>query len=94
MKASAIYVTTARGAVTDEAALIEALDNGTIAGAGVDVFEQEPTVADNALFNRDNVVVTPHIAGSTIDTWYRRIEFALSNIQRVAGGKEPLARVG
>ena len=94
MKASAIYVTTARGAVTDEAALIEALDNGAIAGAGVDVFEREPTVADNALFNRDNVVVTPHIAGSTLDTWYRRIEFAFSNIQRVAGGKEPLARVG
>jgi D-3-phosphoglycerate dehydrogenase len=93
MKSTAIFVSTARGPVTDEAALIDALDKGVIAGAGIDVFEEEPTPNDNALFGRDNVVVTPHMAGTTIDTWYRRLDFAFSNIQRVANGEAPLAQI-
>ncbi|HAA91607.1 MAG TPA: lactate dehydrogenase, partial [Rhodospirillaceae bacterium] len=93
MKESAIFVSTARGPVTVEADLIAALDGGQIAGAGIDVFEEEPTPNDNPLFGRDNVVVTPHMAGTTIDTFYRRIEFAFSNIQRVAKGEAPLALI-
>jgi phosphoglycerate dehydrogenase-like enzyme len=93
MKPSAIYITTARGPITDEASLIEALDKGEIAGAGVDVFEQEPTPNDNKLFGRENVVVTPHMAGTTLDTWYRRLSFAFGNIQRVSKGEAPLAQI-
>ncbi len=93
MKPTSIFIATARGPVTVEADLINALDQGVIAGAGIDVFEEEPTSNDNALFGRDNVVVTPHMAGTTIDTWTRRLDFAFSNIQRVANGEAPLAQI-
>lgn len=66
MKSSAILVNTARGAIVDQDALIEALANGTIAGAGLDVFEDEPLSRDSPLHEFENVVVTPHIAASSI----------------------------
>lgn len=66
MKSSAILVNTARGAIVDQDALIEALTNGNIAGAGLDVFEEEPLSADSPLHDLENVVVTPHIAASSI----------------------------
>ena len=65
MKPSAILVNTSRGGTVDESALLEALRSGAIAGAGIDVFEQEPTPASNPLFKLDNVVVSPHIGGGT-----------------------------
>ena len=62
MKPTAYFVNAARGAVVDEPAMIEALQTGQIAGAGLDVFEQEPPAADNPLFSMENVVLSPHNA--------------------------------
>ena len=90
MKKSAIFINTARGEVMDQNALIAALDKGRIAGAGLDVFIPEPVGPNCPLFGRDNVVVTPHIAGTTIDTWTRRMAVAFENIVRVSQGKGPL----
>jgi phosphoglycerate dehydrogenase-like enzyme len=77
--------------VVDEAALIEALQQKRIAGAGIDVFEKEPTNPDNPLFKLDNVVLSPHSAGTTWDTWFRRADFAYKNMKNVWDGKPPQA---
>ena len=69
MKPSAYLINTARGGIVDEAAMIEALRAGKIAGAGLDVFEVEPVETDNPLLHMDNVVVTPHVAGSSAPGW-------------------------
>ena len=90
MKSTSILINTARGPVVNEPDLIAALQAGTIAGAGLDVFEAEPLATDSPLLAMDNVVVTPHTAGSTIDTWWRRLDFAFENITRVSRGEEPL----
>lgn len=91
MKPSAVVINTSRGPVVDEAALIDALRQGRIAGAGLDVFEREPVDPANPLLAMDNVVVTPHSAGTTWDTWFRRAEFAYQNMTRVWNGEAPLA---
>lgn len=91
MKPTAILINTSRGPVVDEAALTEALQQGRIAGAGLDVFEKEPVDPSNPLLKLKNVVVTPHSAGTTWDTWFRRAEFAYMNMKRVWGGQPPLA---
>jgi phosphoglycerate dehydrogenase-like enzyme len=76
MKPTAILINTSRGPVVSQAALTESLRRGEIAGAGLDVFEQEPLTSDNPLLKMDNVVATPHSAGTTWDAWSRRAEFA------------------
>lgn len=91
MKPTAVLINTSRGAVVDEQALIEALREGRIAGAGLDVFEKEPVAADNPLLSMENVAVTPHSAGTTWDTWFRRAEFAYRNIKGVWEGEPPMA---
>ena len=90
MKPSAYLINTCRGPVVDEPALYEALSNRAIAGAGLDVFDQEPPAAGNPLFGLDNVVLTPHFAGPTWDNQYSRFRNAFDNVQRVARGEKPL----
>lgn len=65
MKETAVLVNTARGPVVEEESLIAALENGSIAAAGLDVLEQEPPQPDNPLLSMDNVIVTPHVASAT-----------------------------
>ena len=67
MKPSAFLINTARGTIVDEKALIEALKNGVIAGAGLDVTQMEPAENSNPLFAMDNVILTPHCAGSSVE---------------------------
>jgi phosphoglycerate dehydrogenase-like enzyme len=90
MKPSAYLVNTCRGPVVDEKALIAALEGGVIAGAGLDVFDQEPPPTDNPLFRMENVVLTPHYAGPTWDNQPARFRNAFDNCQRVARGEKPL----
>ncbi|NQW16461.1 MAG: lactate dehydrogenase [Chloroflexi bacterium] len=93
MKKTAMLINACRGPVVDEAALIEALRAGEIAGAGLDVLEQEPTPVDNPLFEMDNVIITPHLASRAIESMYTSTEFAIANVSRVARGEEPTSVV-
>ena len=89
MKPSAFLINLCRGPVVDEAALYRALTEGKIAGAGLDVLEVEPTPADNPLFDLDNVIITPHMAGQSQETALRAAHFAYGNILRTLNGEEP-----
>ena len=89
MKPTAVLINCSRGEVVDEAALVRALQDGKIGGAGLDVLEQEPTPADNPLLDMDNVVVTPHMASFAIESQIKSRSFAIQNAARVAGGEEP-----
>ena len=90
MKPDAVLVNTSRGPVIDETALYEALSGGRLAGAGLDVFDQEPPPADNPLFGLDNVVLTAHLAGPTWESNRARLRNAFDNVQRMARGERPL----
>ncbi len=89
MKPSAILINTSRGTVVNEAALIRVLREKKIAGAGVDVFEQEPPGPDNPLLNMDNVVATPHLGGIVQENWAVSVDSTWENLLRVWEGKEP-----
>ena len=93
LKPAAILINTCRGAVIDEAALIDALRSAKIAGAGLDVIAREPDTAGNPLLDMDNVMVTPHLAGLSLDALHKSETFALRNAARVAAGGEPLSVV-
>jgi phosphoglycerate dehydrogenase-like enzyme len=76
--------------VIDETALVAALSSGTIAGAGLDVFDQEPPPADNPLLGLSNVTLTAHLAGPTLESNAARVRNAFDNVARVARGDTPL----
>ncbi len=90
MKESAILINTCRGPVVDEDALYQALTTGKIAGAGLDVMTEEPPVANHSLFKLDNAIITPHMAGPTIENWAKAFRNAFDNVQRVAAGRPPM----
>jgi phosphoglycerate dehydrogenase-like enzyme len=90
MKPGGYLINTCRGPVVDEPALIEALRQNTIAGAGLDVFDQEPPPPNNPLFTLQNVVLTAHFAGPTVENQYTRFRNAFDNCQRVIRGEKPL----
>jgi phosphoglycerate dehydrogenase-like enzyme len=89
MKPSAILINTARGEVVDEKALICALRERWIAGAGLDVFEREPPQEDNPLFGLKNTVLTPHCATGTRDSIIEKTRAACDNFLRVIAGERP-----
>ncbi|MBT5872736.1 MAG: hypothetical protein HOH43_04905 [Candidatus Latescibacteria bacterium] len=93
MKPTASLINVARGALVDEGALFQALTNGDIGGAGIDVFSQEPPDTDHPVFQLPNVVFTPHIAGCTDGTSRRRAACAAENVDRVAANQPPLYRI-
>ncbi|OFW13448.1 MAG: hypothetical protein A3F70_11215 [Acidobacteria bacterium RIFCSPLOWO2_12_FULL_67_14] len=89
MKPTAILVNVARGALVNEADLLAALADGTIAGAGLDVFQQEPLQADHPLLGMENVLATPHIGGVTRQSYEGIVGIVADNVRRVKVG-EPL----
>ena len=89
MKPTAVLLNVARGELIDEAALVEALQQGWIKGAGMDVFEQEPLPADHPLLQQEDVILTPHSSGYTPDTPRRRMEAVVANVERIAKGLPP-----
>jgi phosphoglycerate dehydrogenase-like enzyme len=89
MKPSAYLVNIARGAIVDEAALITALREGWIAGAGLDVFEQEPLPADSPLWDQENALLSPHVAGFTLRYDERAAALFAQNLAHYLAG-EPL----
>jgi phosphoglycerate dehydrogenase-like enzyme len=90
MRSTAIFINSARGEVVDEAALVEALNRGIIAGAAIDVFKEEPPRPDSPLLKADNLILTPHNAGVTREVSMRFITESFKNFHRVAGGEPPL----
>ncbi|AHL77511.1 bifunctional glyoxylate/hydroxypyruvate reductase B [Stutzerimonas stutzeri] len=89
MKRSAFLINIARGRVVDEAGLIRALEEGLIAGAGLDVFEREPVAADSPLLRMDNVVTLPHIGSATHETREAMANCAVENICQALSGHRP-----
>ncbi|ADP77643.1 D-3-phosphoglycerate dehydrogenase [Methanothermus fervidus DSM 2088] len=88
MKNSAYIINCARGGIIDEEALIEALENNEIAGAALDVFEEEPP-SDSPLLEFDNVVLTPHIGASTVEAQRDAAIIVANEIKRIFDGKPP-----
>jgi phosphoglycerate dehydrogenase-like enzyme len=93
MKKTAILINVGRGAVVDEAALIEALQAGRIGGAALDVFEQEPLPPESPLWKMENVIIAPHVSGSSAVYEDKLIDLFEENLQRYFDGRPLLNRV-
>lgn len=92
MKQSAFFINTSRGGTVDEEALIDALENNKIAGAGLDVFENEPNINPRFL-ELKNTVILPHIASASVATREKMAMVAVDNLLAVLAGKKPAYRV-
>ncbi len=90
MKPTAVLVNTARGGLVDEEALATALREGRILGAGLDVLSQEPPPQDHPILDLPNVILTPHTAGPTWQSFPRRFANCFANIERAHRGEKPL----
>jgi D-3-phosphoglycerate dehydrogenase len=90
MKPTSILINTARGPLIDEPQLVRALQEGWIAGAGIDVFEEEPVPLGNPLLQLDSVVATPHMAAFTRAAMDKELYWAAEDVKRVLLGDEPL----
>jgi D-3-phosphoglycerate dehydrogenase len=88
-----VLLNTSRGAVVEEGALVEALETGSLAGAGLDTFETEPPGPDNPLYDREDVVLTPHVGGVTDEALARMSTRAATNVRRVYDGELPESTV-
>ncbi|MEP1124093.1 MAG: D-glycerate dehydrogenase [Ilumatobacter sp.] len=93
MRSDSFLINTARGPIVDEAALVEALTSGTIAGAALDVYENEPDVHPG-LLGLDNVVMVPHLGSATVETRSAMADLAARNVVAILAGDEPLTPVG
>jgi phosphoglycerate dehydrogenase-like enzyme len=89
MKPTAVVINTSRGGVIDQAALVEALQAGRLAGAGLDVFETEPLPVDDPLRSLDSVVLTSHVAAHTTEAMVAMIDAAVDGIVAAAEGRAP-----
>lgn len=89
MRTGALLLNASRGPVVDEPALIAALESGHLGGAGLDVFEEEPTPADNPLLRMENVFFSPHVGGATFEAEARVLDVVRDNLIRVLNGQEP-----
>lgn len=93
MRRSAFLINVSRGQAVDEEALVDAVREGRIAGAALDVFAAEPLPPQSLLWKLPNVIITPHYAGSSVHTWDRLAALLRKNIRRMLAGKPPLNRV-
>lgn len=89
MKPTSYLINTSRGSIIDEVALYRALKEGWIAGAGLDVFEKEPPDIDNPILFLENVVVTPHMGGSSLKARVRLVNTAVENVVKILKGEMP-----
>jgi glyoxylate reductase len=90
MKRNAVVINVSRGDIVDESALVQALREGRIQGAGLDVFSEEPICLGNPILDAPNAILTPHIAGATNESRVRIIDMTIDNVARVLRGQEPI----
>jgi D-3-phosphoglycerate dehydrogenase len=81
-------INVSRAELVDYDALLAALDGGLIKGAAIDAHYEEPTRPDDPLFRFSNILVSPHVAGSTVDSYYDTIDACLANITRAVSGEQ------
>jgi len=89
MKSTSVIINTSRGGIINEYDLAHALKTGVIASAGLDVLDEEPPVSGHPLAELDNVIITPHTAGPTLESIPKRAANAFENIKRVIDGGQP-----
>ncbi len=89
MKPEAVLINTARGGIVDQPALVQALREGSIGGAALDVFDTEPLAADAPILGFDNVIVAPHLGSATVETRTRMADLAVDNLLAYFRGERP-----